>query len=593
MMTYISLCIISILTGRGILKLLRIPLGFSTSLYLSPIITLAGWTLFLGWGIILGFPVKNLWFTGYIITLLFSIVGCFAFLISLRNRDLPKNLYLLPIVIFIPIIAMAPYFSHGLFNYGGADAPDGWSYIAVGQYLWENIRGAEGQLIPLHQYAAHLVHARFIAAALLGFLSPLTGHAGDTQITANVFCAWCLFNLASACAFFATTQKNIKFIAFYLLLVIYSGWVLGLLAVNNFDNALILSVLPTLAGIANLISKNKFKWLAVIALLLAMSLFCYVELAPFILMGTIIFFIQPLWIHTHKREFVISILIVAVFTFILILPYAKENLTFFYNQVNNSINNSGTRLGEGFFPFLHQHQFIGFWGFTHHNLNLLCLSLILLYLATLGLRQLWITKQRALALFGVLLSLAYLNMIFRWHYAYGAYKFNLLNWWLISYCIILGINTIFARPSHKYKTLILIGLSVLSIDYLMQNYAIQRTYAKTVTIKNIQPYRKLSDIKQYIDDHALLVTIDNNLANEWAVYFLKDYPIKLTEYKLYMAQPHVVPYMLRAKTIAPNDITFLLTDNSTALPKQNLIWTSGPYYLWKLPKKPFPSSRLN
>src|SRR5712692_2967442 len=171
------MCIISILAGQGQLWLIGLQVERRAALYLAPVITLVLWTTMLGIGVSLGLPVRQLWLIGWLLTILLAFFG-----VQRRDHLFLKNEWmLLMITILLPIGLMAPYFWYGLATYLGSPAPDGWSYIASGQYLWQYPRGTEGGLAPLYQYAAHLSGTRFIASALLGFFSPIAGPSGDTQ----------------------------------------------------------------------------------------------------------------------------------------------------------------------------------------------------------------------------------------------------------------------------------------------------------------------------------------------------------------------------------------------------------------------------
>ena len=73
--------------------------------------------------------------------------------------------------------------------------PDGWTYTALGQYLWQYPRGANGGLAPLYQYGFAFSETRFVASSFLGFLSPFFSF-GDTEIGACAFLSLdtvCLF----------------------------------------------------------------------------------------------------------------------------------------------------------------------------------------------------------------------------------------------------------------------------------------------------------------------------------------------------------------------------------------------------------------
>lgn len=579
MKEYILLCLISILTGKGLLKLFKLHIPFSSSIYLSPIITFAFWALFVGLGTSLHFPGKDLWQTGYLLTCIFSILGLFTFSKEAFNK---KFLCILLSTVSLPIIVMLPYFSLGLFNYGSANAWDGWSYIAYGQYLWQNSRGAEGNLIPLYQYAAHLAHTRFIASALLNFFSPFAGTPGDTQLTSHLLCAWALFNLASASAFFITSEKHIKWIPGYLVLVLFNGWILNVLDFNNFDNALVLCLLPTFAGIANYIQQDKIKWAIILACLTAACLFTYIELSPAILFCMSVFFIQPLFFSekTDTKKNMIFIGTLLLLTLLLFSPAIKESINFFYNQLA-SLKPGVIRSGEGAFPIINSHPFIAIWGFKYHHIGSALMSIILYLLVSLGLMKLWAKKNYGLIAACLLLFLGYLDMAFRQHYPYGAYKFILLDGWLLFFCVFVAVNKIIADHT-RWKTSLLIILTITSIFFLIINFNLQQIQAKSYAVKDIRPYRALSDIKSIVGNKAIQVTVNDMYANEWAVYYLRNYPIKLILYRCSMAQNHVIPFMRRAKKINPKDISFLLTSESTTLPKKFLVWSSGPYYLWRL-----------
>jgi hypothetical protein len=587
MINYLFLCLVTSFAGVGIfysLSLMRAPLlSFRLTFYLAPVITLACWTLFLGWGVLFGYPIKILALPGWLLTSVFLLLGLYITLKKICSATIKISDITTPLLaLILPVLVMSAYFSHGLMSYGGADAPDGWSYIAVGQSLWENIRSAEGQLVPLHQYAAHLAHVRFISSAMLAFLSPFVGHPGDTQITSNLFQAWALFNLTSACIFFAITQHLKKWTLIYVIFVVYSVWIFKLLAVNNFDNLLALCLLPAFAGITQLKKLNPFIYALIFALLSAITFFIYVELAPFILGGAILFLFQQLWAQ-NKLTSVKTILLILILSFILISPYMKEGINFFLDQLRNAHALDG-RAGEGYFPELTscRHRLTAILGGAPNSVLHKLFGFIFLCLLVRGFVVLWREKQYSLVIFCVLLIFAAADMMFIKHYSYGTYKIFLLSWWLIAFCVIIAIRDLLQRR-HKRITMTLVIL--LGIFHFYMAYSIQKSYARIVSIKNIEPYRNLSQITSLLRNKAIIVDIDDGMASEWAVYYLRHLPIKLTTYRIYMLNARAL--MDRSKTINPSDLEFLLTDHQTS---KNLIWSSGPYYLYDL-KTSSPSPR--
>src|SRR4051794_14754536 len=69
-----------------------------------------------------------------------------------KNSTRIKPLIILFLVFLFPIMVMVRYFWNDLTSYLGSQAPDGWSYVSIGQYMWEYPRGVEVKLAPLYQY---------------------------------------------------------------------------------------------------------------------------------------------------------------------------------------------------------------------------------------------------------------------------------------------------------------------------------------------------------------------------------------------------------------------------------------------------------
>src|SRR5262245_3065637 len=202
MFAYLAICLTSVFAGKGLLDLIGLQLETRASIYLAPITTLIIWALLLGVGVSLGFPVKYLWCIGWFLTFVLASLGVrWLVLPSFTNEWTP-----FAVVVFVPVVLMAPWFWYGPATYLGSPLPDGWSYVAYGQYLWDYGRNVEGGLAPLYQYAAHLRRTRFIASALLGFFSPIVSPGGDTQAASGYVLAWAIFAYCSSCMFFALTK---------------------------------------------------------------------------------------------------------------------------------------------------------------------------------------------------------------------------------------------------------------------------------------------------------------------------------------------------------------------------------------------------
>ena len=111
--TYVLLCAISILTGRGILRLIGVRVDPPVPIFVAPIITLSFWTILLGLGVSSGFTVKDLRLVIWPLTILLAIVGCWRADFRFSKQDWPMVL----IVLVAPVFLMAPYFWNGITSY--------------------------------------------------------------------------------------------------------------------------------------------------------------------------------------------------------------------------------------------------------------------------------------------------------------------------------------------------------------------------------------------------------------------------------------------------------------------------------------------
>lgn len=579
MLLYLLLCVISILAGRGILRLTGIQMHSRLSLYLSPIITLTFLTVFLGWGVLFGYTIKQIWATGYLITCLFAVIGIWR-----ADYRFLKDEYVLPAtVIILPVGLMAPYFWHGIATYPGSPAMDGWSYIAVGQYLWEYPRGAEGGLAPLYQYAAHLNGTRFIASAFLGFFSPVIGHAGDTQAASGYFLAWALFVFSSTCMFFILTRELDRVLQIaYIGICIFSGWILNMLKVNNYDNALALSFLPAYGGIIFIAEARRWGWVLILAMLSAAIMFCYPEMSPLVFTGVLLFLLQR-FIKEKKGiiHWLVLLLMTIAVTSVLVSPWWKTFISFFHTQLGAVVSAQSARPGEGFFPdLLKPDRFLrAFWGFRvwFGNVPAFAFSIFAIF----GLYNIFKKGEWGLGFIILLLFCGTMIMVLRSTYDYGAYKFILLNWWGIAFAVISGtISLLGSSKKSIYKWIV--G-AIFAIFFILNSGSVLK-FDKLVSPKSLLEYKQAREITKIVKNEPVVVNVSDDIANIWSVYFLRDIPIHLTEYHGYMAQAHVVPLMERSKSIDVLQSRFLLSDSSSLAqtPSMRLAWAGGPYRLWEI-----------
>ena len=513
MIFYLLLCAISILAGQGILRLIGIHIERRISLYLAPVITLIFWAIMLGIGVSFGFPVKYLSVIGWPLTIMMIFIGAMRQDYHFIRSEWP----LLLVVVFLPVSVMAVYFWYGISTYPGSPLPDGWSYIAYGQYLWEYHRGAEGGLAPLYQYASHLNRVRFIASALLGFFSPLIGASGDTQASSGYFLAWTIFVLSSTCTCFAIIKGlRTTLLLLYLSMSIFSSWLLSLLWANNYDNALALSFFPAFAGVLSIADAGNRRWCLILALLTTGIIYCYPEMATVVLGGAFLFLLQRISFRIASiKEWSIVLIIVVGIVAILVIPFVNDMIGFVMNQTNVLTWQSGSRPGEGFLPelLIPEYRLMAFWGFGGDRFagRILTsgawyyiqglLALFLSILLGLGLLELFRRKEWGLSTIIVLLLIGFIVMIIFFSYPYGAYKFILLNWWGISFAIVAGIEFVMrVLSTKKYMSLLWTCFTAIlfAIFFFINGFNII-SFAKVFEGKDITYFREVERIKDIVE----------------------------------------------------------------------------------------------
>jgi hypothetical protein len=584
---YLAVCTIAVLCGFGMLRLLKLEVTLG-GLLLSPVITLVFWSITLGIASAWRLPIKNVsgWLWGA--TLLFAVYG----LLRARTQLLSVNLLLLLCAI-LPIVTMGRYFLNGLSDYLGSVLPDGWSYIAFGQYLWEYPRGIEGGLAPLYQYAAHLSDTRSIAPALLGFLSPLV-RAGDTQSVSGLFQAWGLFSMTCAAAFCWLTQKQTKrVVVVATVLAVAAGWMINVIWANNFDNELALAYMPAFAGIVYLLDVQKRRWWLLLGCMVAGLLYTYPELSPFIFAGSTLIALPRFWQERKNwRAWLIGIGITLAVAAILLIPFQGVLIAFVQSQVTLTVA-AGVRPGEGLFRGLVTRKFLpaALWGLGGEQqidsntvfrdaLGFLFSALGATGLVVLARRQFW-----GIGLATGLFALGVLYYIVFQHYSYAAYKLLSISWWFLALLLAVGTDSILSFLfKTRFTKIIPLGMALLVLVVMTDALATDRYLGNQAL--SVTQFRQVNMIKPIAGDSPVRILVDDWIANQWAVYFLRDSPTDLGIYRMYMAQSHVIPLMDRASHTDPSAIRYVLTDKGfeeeASASQWQKKWSGGPYTLWQI-----------
>jgi hypothetical protein len=585
---------ITSLSGLSLLGFLGVRIRPGLAVFLGPPVTLAGWTIMLGIGVGVGIPIKNFYLVGWAATLGLAAYGCRR----VALRAIRPDWRVVLAVLGAPIAAAEPYFRFGLTSYAGAPYLDGWSYAAFGQYVWEYPRQTEGGLAPLYQYAAHLSHIRYIGSALLAFLSPLLGQAGDPRTATGVVLVLALFVLGCASVLLAASYGLGPLgTSAVVVLTVFSGWSVGLISTNALDNSIALYTLPTLAAIIRMADLKRVGWWLLLALLVCAPLYTYPELAwlPLLVAGLLVVQ-RAAALRIHPRQMVAPAAAAAVVACAFLAPFATELVEFFRAQAGSVFEPGGLRPGEYLFHELTQPANFAwvFWGLTDQVWApapleqawfavRAPLGIGLAGLAGLGVAALVRRRELATCMAIVAIVAAAALMDFRFSYAFGVFKILVTGWCLIVLCIALGGATLVracqasGRSSWGRTAMaVIVGLYAGGVTTQL------RAFGANVPTNTFETYGAVRAVASIVGSEPVLVAVTDEVANSWAVYELRDSPIVLDGYAGYMAKPHVIPFMEGAGVPSKGPIHYVLTDATPPANPVGLqpVWSQGAYRLW-------------
>lgn len=431
--------------------------------------------------------------------------------------------------------------------------PDAWSYSAFGQYLTDYSRGQEGGLPPIDQYAVHLSSTRFGTPALLAVFAIL--FRTDTCLSTIPFAALALVNIgmgfmALARLFGCNRLCSLGAGCF----AVMCGWIPNALRVGNFDNLLFLALLPAIIFRFRLMGSVRGQNLLMSSLGLAISLAAAAYAYPegLVISGAVfcLFFLFALVRSRAKVRLLIGSFFALLLGLILVSPYLDTLYRFVLAQIGA---NTGARPGEGVFSGLFRSPFLPAWlglgeefypGFFS-PLDLV-LPFILLLLLVFGLVRVSRSFPEIYgAIFGFAGMAIWQGAVAR--YDYGLYKIILISsvaWLPLMFAgLDLFLHSVVKSSAHLAKGAAVAGLCLAG--YLEQaEDLLHIDLLKPVPIK---PFSQLRRLDKITGNLTISLDCQTDFDQEWAVFFLRDRKLSIAVQKGYMAQPHLVPLMRRAK----------------------------------------------
>lgn len=580
MIQYIALCIASVLAGRGWVRIFGLGGSPRGAELLAPALTMSLWAVALGSSISLGFPISRVWQAMYVATVVLAVIG-----IAGKNiiQEIRNSAWLV-FMLVLPPLFLYPYVLHGIFSYVGSPAWDGWSYVAVGQYLWEYPLGSDGGLQPLYQYSAHLAGTRFVGSGLLGLFSPLALQPGESYLSRGLFILWTFFVSGCSVLYFAQQfNKGKRFRILYTVMALCSGWMIMAVFANNYDNLVFLALMPAFAAYCYAGDIAEYKSYLPAGILMAGMLYTYPEMSIFALFIGLVLLWGRNGPAARKLVFIAATVSIAL---ILLAPYFKVLVAFFQNQLISAKSSSLARPGEGMFPELLRLSvaFPAYWGIWVRSLEnpvplTNAVRLFFAYSGAAVCTLLFISgcqymarrREGSVLIASSVMIGGSLYFLLLQHYDYGAYKIILLNWWLVSFICVNGIEAVLddiGRNWGEKMKLRVWGVALLVLAVVGWGKA--GALDNTVQTKDMQYFQAIQTAIPASDGHSLALNVNDDAASAWAVYFLRNQPLQILSYKHYMAQPHVVPYMERAKKIDSASVKYVISDAGECLDNAEL-----------------------
>jgi hypothetical protein len=569
---------------------------WSAALFAGPAVTLALWIIFLSGAAWASIPLRLVSGPVWIATLLLAALGI-VLRISVNRQiagdDRPRLLWLIAAV--VPLLIMPATLHYGLGDFVNSTYPDAWSYVMVADYLSAVARGAEGGLSAAHQYASHLMNTRNASPAILAHLAIGLGGVKADQAMA-LFCLLALFANVSALIAFARTIFGRAEPAACLALLAGLGWPANIVFAGNFDQLLLLPLLPLIAALALRAGAGVRLWSAsvVIGILGAAALFAYVELAFLGMVVAMAFVIPPdTGLRPAIGRAVLVCCIVVPIVVILTWPGFEALMHMLTSQY--AMASGAVRPGEGYFgglasPLRLPAAVSAVGGeFPHMRWSGLPWTIGAI-LCAVTLAGAWHERRRwsVILAFAVIVA-AFIRFAYLEHYSYGAYKIVSVNIWMLGFLTVAGGIWLAGRVTPRLPKRVTKAALIAAVLFVV---TLDRTIVQATVVRykhnalEQTRYREALTIAAIVKDAPTLLSVRDDVANEWAVFYLSDPPLLIAPYRRYMAQAHVIPFMERAKAVDPSGIRYIVTDHSDAvrspLTGARRVWDGQAYSLWSV-----------
>jgi len=561
---------------------------WEASAFAGPAVTLALWIVVISGAVWASVPLQRVSGPVWIASFLLAALGI-ALRISVRRQlsvephDGRRRMFCWPIAIVLAIAAMPSTIHYGLGIFASSVCQDAWNYIAAADYFSHFARGVEGGLSPLDQYGSLFMNVRNASSVLLAHLA-----GGLSVPAAEVISLYCLLVLfATSCALIAFASTVFGQFKQIVAFVLFAGFGVPLLIVTyaNFDQMLLLPLLPLVAALASKAGRGEslISSGVAIGILFAASILAYIEMALLGLIVASTFIVAP----GKQLRFILlraigSLCVVIPVTAILTWPGMDSLATFFESQYSIAAQ-AGVRPGDGA---------LANWLLRGEFLHLRWFGALLAFvsvLAAITASGAWFERKRwavVVALFVVTGLISY--FLFFEKYLYAVYKIGSVNFWMISFFTVAGAERALRLVNRRSSISSRLGSSVALISALLLiglTSAVIETKLSANAVHQ-KGYREAATLAAVIGKIPTILSVRDEAANQWAVFHLAAVPLLINPYRSTMGQPEVLPFMNRAKAIDLTSVQFIITDHDETIRSTvtgaHLIWDGQTYSLWKL-----------
>jgi hypothetical protein len=596
---YLLVCLLFVGAGTGLVRLLRVRVAPALAVLLAPVLAQALLCCIWALTVVAGMPLKYVALPIAVIVIGLAALGVRSLLAAGA-----RSFLLLGVSAMVSALVMLPFFLHGLADYPGSGALDGWGYAIFGQYLWEHARTVEGGLTPVFQFASKMSMRRYSASAELGLFSLLYA-PGDLAAANGLLRALALFTFTAGCAAFIEIRGGIRLalVLLYVALCGMSGWMLDAVWANNYDNTLALAFYP--AAIALILlpaTLTSISGAALLGLVTAGAVYAYPELVPMTLGGVTLVVAETVWRRRPDRWPLYLTAALAVFL-LLLLPSRSDLYWFFEQQVVTGLgiarNGPAPPPGTGMFFGLLDRQTLasGLWGMGGErgrfpgSVVLLVTSAWLFVLIGIGLWRL--LRGREIALAATLLTHAAgaAWLLGYTHYDYGAYKMLLLGWWLAAFALVVAVSWLIDRVPVRSLVWskgrwLAWGVATASLLIVPITTAVRIAKPPGEYVpRPVHDYHVIDRVVPLIGGTPLVLLTEDEQATHWGAYYLRSGQLLLGTRNGYVAMPQVQERLSRAQPVSPRDVRLVVTDADASVRAidtsgWSLAWSAGAFALW-------------